>query len=666
LKTLKLFAALIILIIYSCSDRDAESYDKHVFSENKFKNATLQEIYNFQNERNTNALIPYFESSKAMLREATALAFASLQDATALNELFFLLEEDKSEKVRLAAAFAIGQIGDSIAQNNLVRLFRQEKVEMVKSGIAEAIGKCGTESGLNFLLQQLSKAENNIALQNGILLGISRYSLRGIFSDEALEKILQLITNEETSKEVLFQATVSLIRLKEFSLNAYVEQLMTVFNKTKNIYTKINIISAFARTDSQASIDFISNILNKPGDYRLKVNAIRALTKRNYSDASVLAFSALQDLSMNVAIQASEYFIADGNNIDVQRYVNEASNSKNWRVKSNLFAAALKYSENKNGIARLIIDTYNSSSNQYEKANLLSALGNDIGSYLFVSQQVDISKDLVVGTYGLTALADMRRNKDFDSINQSWMLQSKKDLSKEFAIIFKDAVISGDMAKIAIAAELIRDSELDFRKQYENTYFLTQAMNKCKLPAEMEAYIELQKTIAFIDGKDESAIPSIDKAKIDWNYVSQIPYDQKVKIITSKGDILLELFVNQTPVGVANFLKLAERAYFDEKFIHRVVPNFVVQDGCPRGDGWGGPDYTICSEFALNYYTEGSLGMASAGKDTESSQWFITHSPTPHLDGRYTNFGKVVSGMDVVHQLEVGDKILSVEIVIAN
>ena len=97
--------------------------------------------------------------------------------------------------------------------------------------------------------------------------------------------------------------------------------------------------------------------------------------------------------------------------------------------------------------------------------------------------------------------------------------------------------------------------------------------------------------------------------------------------------------------------------------LNRVVPNFVVQGGCPRGDGWGSEDYSIRSEFSMRRYTTGSVGMASAGKDTEGTQWFITHSPTPHLDGRYTIFAEVSHGMDVVDQLEVSDTILSVDII---
>ncbi|MHC2993683.1 peptidylprolyl isomerase [Pontibacter sp. HJ8] len=136
--------------------------------------------------------------------------------------------------------------------------------------------------------------------------------------------------------------------------------------------------------------------------------------------------------------------------------------------------------------------------------------------------------------------------------------------------------------------------------------------------------------------------------------------DQQVLIKTEKGDITLQLFVEDAPGSVANFVELTKQQFFDGLYFHRVVPNFVAQGGDKRGDGWGSSDYSIRSEFAPLHYREGYVGMASAGKDTESNQWFITHSPAPHLDGRYTIFAKVVKGMEVVHQLEVGDKIMSV------
>jgi cyclophilin family peptidyl-prolyl cis-trans isomerase len=149
---------------------------------------------------------------------------------------------------------------------------------------------------------------------------------------------------------------------------------------------------------------------------------------------------------------------------------------------------------------------------------------------------------------------------------------------------------------------------------------------------------------------------------IDWDVVARLSSKQKVAIRTTKGDLFVQLNVNWCPATCAAFVGLIEEGFYRNLQIHRVVPNFVVQDGCPRGDGWGGPEWTIRSEFTPTPFMEGTLGMASSGKDTEGSQWYLTHSPTPHLDGKYTNFGFVVAGMEVVHQLEVGDVILGMEL----
>jgi cyclophilin family peptidyl-prolyl cis-trans isomerase len=121
-----------------------------------------------------------------------------------------------------------------------------------------------------------------------------------------------------------------------------------------------------------------------------------------------------------------------------------------------------------------------------------------------------------------------------------------------------------------------------------------------------------------------------------------------VAISTPHGDIVLELAAADAPLTVHNFLELVEGGYYQRTRWHRVVPNFVIQDGDPRGDGSGGPGYAIRDEINRLRYVRGQLGMALSGPDTGGSQFFITHAPQPHLDGGYTIFGRVYSGMDVV------------------
>ncbi|MBK9331293.1 MAG: peptidylprolyl isomerase [Ignavibacteria bacterium] len=135
---------------------------------------------------------------------------------------------------------------------------------------------------------------------------------------------------------------------------------------------------------------------------------------------------------------------------------------------------------------------------------------------------------------------------------------------------------------------------------------------------------------------------------------------KNIVIKTSKGDIRIELFPDAAPMTVLNFLKLSERNFYDGTIFHRVVSNFVIQGGDPTGTGYGGPGYSIRSEFSPLEYETGYVGMASSGKDTEGSQFFITHSATPHLDGKYTIFGKVTDGMQTVDKIMVGDMIIDI------
>ncbi|MEN4005821.1 MAG: peptidylprolyl isomerase [Methanobacteriaceae archaeon] len=130
---------------------------------------------------------------------------------------------------------------------------------------------------------------------------------------------------------------------------------------------------------------------------------------------------------------------------------------------------------------------------------------------------------------------------------------------------------------------------------------------------------------------------------------------KKAVIETDKGNIELVLFDKEAPNTVANFEKLAKEGFYDGLTFHRVIPNFVIQGGCPRGNGTGGPGYTIKCEINPHKHGTGTLSMAHAGKDTGGSQFFITHSPQPHLDGAHTVFGKVVKGMDVVNRIQAND-----------
>ena len=138
-------------------------------------------------------------------------------------------------------------------------------------------------------------------------------------------------------------------------------------------------------------------------------------------------------------------------------------------------------------------------------------------------------------------------------------------------------------------------------------------------------------------------------------------------ISTEKGDMKAELFTEEPPITAENFIKLAESRFYDGLTFHRVIPDFVIQGGCPIGNGAGGPGYTIPCETSAprQYHDRGVMSMAHRGKDTGGSQFFICHNRhhTQHLDGVHTCFGQVVEGLDVIDDIRPGDLILSVTIV---
>ncbi len=131
---------------------------------------------------------------------------------------------------------------------------------------------------------------------------------------------------------------------------------------------------------------------------------------------------------------------------------------------------------------------------------------------------------------------------------------------------------------------------------------------------------------------------------------------------TSRGPVRLELFPEKAPLTVANFVNLAKRGFYDGLKFHRVIPDFMVQGGCPQGSGTGGPGYKFEDETSNGVgHDRGVLSMANAGPNTNGSQFFITHVATPWLNGKHTVFGKVLEGMDVVDQVTQGDTIKSVK-----
>ena len=295
----------------------------------------------------------------------------------------------------------------------------------------------------------------------------------------------------------------------------------------------------------------------------------------------------------------------------------------------------------------------------YTRADAYLALGEYNFNHKFIFENGFSDQEAVVRTAAVEAIAKICKDPEFDKNVGLGRVKVKKELST----FLSEAINKGDASMRYHAANVL-SQPLGFKALFENSSFLHVAKRDLKLPKETETLYAIQKAIDFFDDKEtQNELPAYNHP-IDWNLLNGVNENSIASIKTKKGSINLILFPLAAPATVVNFIKLAEDGYYNGKTFHRVVPNFVVQGGCPIGDGFGSLDYSIRSELPMmNFSEQGYVGMASAGKDTEGVQFFITNSPTPHLDGKYTIFAKVKDGMDIVHKIEVGDTIESIKII---
>jgi cyclophilin family peptidyl-prolyl cis-trans isomerase/HEAT repeat protein len=250
--------------------------------------------------------------------------------------------------------------------------------------------------------------------------------------------------------------------------------------------------------------------------------------------------------------------------------------------------------------------------------------------------------DYVVRATAARIIGDLKPAGGAEALREAWKLAGA------------DAAYDARAAILSALAEYGADAAMPLLKEAVNDKDWAVRVHVAGLLAKLDPTGDYATAIRPAAGEPPSAYDSAD--------LIAPPYSPHIFLETAKGTIEFELTVLDAPQTAWSFMSLARKGFFNGLQIHRVVPNFVVQDGDPRGDGEGGPGYTIRDELNERPFLRGTVGMALSWKDTGGSQFFITHSPQPHLDARYTAFGRVVNGMDVVDRIQQGDTIQRVRV----
>lgn len=630
----------------------------------------FQKFYDLQDRQLTDSLVASFEHRDPSYRYAAALAMASIKDSTEVNSLARLLEDD-IEEVRVAAAYAMGQLGTAKGEKWLIKAFQQYDSAGIhhqfNSTILEAVGKCGSKQTLKFLSTTKAYDKADTLLLEGQSRGIYQFALRGITTSESTERMANFLIEKGYPSEVRMMAANYFYRAKRINLDSFINPLIDVFFVEKDPRVRMALAIGLGKTKSPLVLEALTERLGRERDYRVKCNIIRSLGNFEYRKVANLVIPFINDKNIHVATTAADYFINNGTPqmAGTYRQLARKNDSLDWRVQSKLYQAANKnlniYSQGTRMAIQYELKDQFKNGNDFQKVAALRSLGEFGKNYKDIYEMGFTSNKPIIRSACIEALAMIAKNPDFDRLFSS----SRKRVKKEIAAYFQETLEKGDAAMIAIAAGVIREPSLDFKSVYDTLNFLEVAKNRLELPKETETLYEVIKTIDFFNGKKESDLPTPKfNNEINWRIFNTINSDTKAEIKTEKGTFVIQFFPTKAPGSVTNFVALAKSGFYDGKIFHRVVPNFVAQGGCPRGDGYGSLEYTIRSELApLRYDQEGYIGMASAGNHTEGTQWFVTHSPAPHLDGKYTIFAKVIDGMSVVHQLAATDRIQQVQIV---
>ena len=653
----------IVLTLLSCSRPDLYPNQEVNFS---LSDRSLQKLISFQDQQNIDSLRSFLGHPSPTLRYGAAMAFASCQDSSVLDKLVLLLQ-DPVEEVRTASAYAIGQIGSKQVEKSLVASFEANDSTGVHGifnrTVLEAVGKSASKEYLNLLASVTSYSPADTLLLEGLALGIYRFSLRKLSSAAGTQRMVDLSTDSKYPMSVRNIASNYLSRIQNQPLDSFYIPLIRAFQGEDNPYIRMNLANAMGNIRDTAVIQVLRTAIRLDKDYRVRVNAVRAYSNFPYVSTSTDIFPLLKNPNHQLSFAASEFFLKNGSKTDGSRYWRIGRDTSiHWRTALNLFKAANKHTPPyfETTLASINAELrrrFFESTNVYEKMAVLDAMSANGWNYTFIIKQGLTNESPIVRTAAIAALRQISNRPDFDA----YFAGSRKSIRRVLANTFSDGITLGDAGQKAEAAMAIAQGKDHYRDLLQDSLTsIRTSLESIPLPNEIESYNEIVNALnqLGIQPQLEKKIPDFSHP-IDWRVVNTIPQAGRAIIMTNKGQVTIDLKKEAAPATVANFVMLVRAGYYDNKPIHRVVPNFVVQGGCSRGDGYGSLDYTIRSELGLSsvYDTEGMVGMASAGQHTECTQFFITHSPARHLDGRYTVFGQVTQGMDVVHDIQIGDLI---------
>ncbi len=709
INSVKGLISLIVILI--CSQAIAQPFKKEE-----------KEILEMQDTRTLGKdkeLIKLLNSQKDEIAFYSALALANIGDTSVIDEIGIRLLEPTALYVNNALAFALGELNSYKGAEYLLRIINENKGENTKttgklfSELLNNLGRIGNENELNAVTGL--KSDNHI-VNSYIALAIARFGMRKIKNDKSFLKLAEFM-EQSADSTVRKHVAFAFNRIGDKpALLAYNTELVTL-STSPEPYSRMWGFSAIGKQLDTASIPYLLESLNKEYDWRVRVNIVNALGNYKIDNtsflldetASVLLVLAMRDESVHVsitALQALAKLFAGADTRDklvraVQQeimFIISANKAVDWQIKAEAIRTYAKMFKNESkadllslfsqtdnyDIKAAIVGSFAFMDDAMVYKELRDSISADVMRYNAIHPNKDgsmIGSDDLAKIYKafVEALAELDNRLDDENKNIIRLIFSEFASSKHPAIVDICLTNLQDSMYLQYRGETCQIMMFDYEgftypKDKDVTIMYIQAWDAMKYEGVKELLTKNLKhqdydiakasadALKNLTGKDYEKQITAPKYRtdFDWNFIDKLGDKKIATIKTNRGEIKIELYSNIAPFTVQNFVKLGEKGYYNNTIFHRVVPNFVIQGGDPTGTGYGGPGYSIRSEFSPMSFDKYTVGMASSGKDTEGSQFFITHSPQPHLDGKYTLFGKVIEGFDVVDKIQIGDVIETV------
>jgi cyclophilin family peptidyl-prolyl cis-trans isomerase/HEAT repeat protein len=633
----------------------------HVFGQGQIKSMTLADIAILEDERaiDTGKVGQWIVIGDPEVRARTAYMIGIVGDTSYRPYLSKLLD-DEVRQVRLQAIFAAGQLGDSVYAQWLLR-YSADGDSAIKSRAIEALSKVGTQATTKQLIAILAdslersyfralaaesihrlrdrysfgalvaQAQNpDVAIREKVFFSLSRRANR-----EALPFYLSGL--RDTSRQIRLYALGALARVGDKSILTEIKPLLQDKDWRMQYYS----LGVIDRVRGRELMSEVAALLDTKEHAYVRQAAIRVFGDIGDQQSYEQLTPFLQDADINLCTEAMTAIAKLG--------------------KDEVLPQIRTWAQSDNPQKRVAAATACGSVVSTERWSILRALASDstptVRAAAYESLLNDQS-DSIKNLFTLPALMD----SDMVPVVLACDRIARDTLITELANLLKryEGARDHDVKGAILDCLVSFGDSLNGRSGVKEMVTAALADDNYSIRKRASAPASILKIPVAVENDHYPTAITPESYRLIFTGDSPNPI---AEINTVKGTIRIELLRNAAPKTVANFIKLAKSGFYDKRVWHRVVPDFVIQDGCPRGDGWGGPGYEIRCEYNDLPYNTGSVGLATSGKDTGGSQYFICQSPQPHLNGRYTLFGNVLEGMDVVEKIEIGDLIKSVKII---